>query len=1170
MNKQCYSVLIILLIHFNLFSQKEANIWYFGENAGLDFSTNPPTALTDGQLNTTEGCSSFSDVNGNLLFYSDGISVYNKNHQLMTYTNGDLANNLEGNPSSTQSGMIIPKPGSSDIYYLFTIGTDFVPPNIIANPGFNYYEVDLSKNSGLGEITNGPINLAIDPLTNFDQSASWSEKVTAVKGKDCNTFWVLSFVNDTFYAYKVNEFGVDVNNVVLSPVNFSDSDKRGYLQVSPDGTKIAFADYNDVQNSFNGSLVLFDFDSETGLVNPTSSEVLINVGSQESPYGVAFSQQSNKLYTSVYDGGFNVYQFDLESTNIAQSKQLISSKTGFRGALQLGPDGKIYASIPDQQYLDVIENPNDDANNVTYSSNSIFLNGNFTTQGLPPFLASLLLPIEITDTTNNQIINNQDLQYCTGESIIIQPETISGTNITYEWVFNNGITSTTIANTSDLNLNNLTTLNNGTYELTVTLEDVCANKTTLEGTFTIGVFDPPTANQPTDINFCDTDGDGFNIFDFQNDITPIILGTQDPNQFDVLFFLSLTDAENNINTAALSNPYTNTTAFDSQDIYVRIHNSNAPDACYDLTQFNLTITAIPEPSQPQDYTVCDDNINGGDTDGFYNNFLLSSKDSEILGSLSSSDYNISYHSSLTGAQTDATTDLIDKNLPYRNTTINEQLIYVRIENSKNSGCYVVSEDSSTSFKPFKLIINPLPTVNNIVFIQCDTDFDASSIINLELTQENISTNYTNESFKYYTSESNAIADISEITNINSYAANNGDIVWVKTISTEECYRISQIEIDISFTGNINYTNEFKQCDDLLDIDGNNTSNNDDEDGITFFDISSVNTDVKNLFPVATQNDLEILIFESIDDRNILNNPITDLTNYRNQNIPAFTSQSLYIKVINKNNNGCEGLGEFTILTEAIPKFEIESPQILCLNTTPLVLEVTNNTNFNYSWIKNDNPSVILSNTYQVDAYEEGEYSITVFDTNTNYSCEYTQIVKVIASNSASIDINAITIIDDSNNNSITIDTTYLGEGDYEFALFNDTGIVRDYQTEPYFDNLEGDIYTISIKDTFNCGFPAEIQVSVIDFPDFFTPNNDGYNDTWSIQGVNATFYPNSTITIFDRYGKKIAEIPIDSNGWDGLYNGKILPSTDYWYSISLVDPTGNTRNKKGHFSLLRK
>jgi hypothetical protein len=125
---------LLLFFAFNIYSQKEANFWYFGRSAGIDFNSGTPMAITDGTLNTLEGCSSLADADGNLLFYSDGSKVYNKDHNLMTYTNGNPADNLKGNPSSTQSGMIIPKPGSNSIYYLFTVGDNF-------NPAFDLYNI---------------------------------------------------------------------------------------------------------------------------------------------------------------------------------------------------------------------------------------------------------------------------------------------------------------------------------------------------------------------------------------------------------------------------------------------------------------------------------------------------------------------------------------------------------------------------------------------------------------------------------------------------------------------------------------------------------------------------------------------------------------------------------------------------------------------------------------------------------------------------------------------------------------------------------------------------------------------------------------------------------------------------------------------------------------------
>jgi gliding motility-associated-like protein len=121
-----------------------------------------------------------------------------------------------------------------------------------------------------------------------------------------------------------------------------------------------------------------------------------------------------------------------------------------------------------------------------------------------------------------------------------------------------------------------------------------------------------------------------------------------------------------------------------------------------------------------------------------------------------------------------------------------------------------------------------------------------------------------------------------------------------------------------------------------------------------------------------------------------------------------------------------------------------------------------------------------------------------------------------------------------------------------------------------FENLVGGFYTIVVQDKNGCRPNAELLVSVIEFPKFFTPNNDGINDTWAIKGANAIFFPNAQINIFNRFGKVVVQIDVDALGWDGSYAGKILPSDDYWFSIILVDRNGITRERKGNFSLLRR
>ena len=920
--------ILLFFMALNLFSQKEANFWYFGKNAGVNFNTTPPTGVTNGQINTDEGCSSFSDFNGNLLFYSDGISVFNKNHVVMNYSNGNPGNDLQGNPTSTQSGMIIPKPGSASIYYLFTVGTDAVLNTEPENPGFNFYTIDISKNNNLGEIIEGPINLAIDPTTNSDLSKNWSEKVAAVQGKECNTFWVVSFVQNTFFAYKIDVSGVRVSDVVTSRVNFTAKDKRGYLNISPDGTKIAFADYNQISISKIGSLLLFDFNNESGAVS-LNPEVLIPNFSNNSPYGVSFSRNSKKLYASTYNDKFNIYQFDLNQTDIASSKTKIITKNGYRGALQLGPDGKIYISIPDKTHLDAIENPNAAANKIIYTNNAINLGGKLTGQGLPPFISSLLIPIEITEEVSNQVVNDENLQFCTGDNKTFIPEPLTGTNIMYQWFFNDE--TIPIDTNPNLTLNNLSKANSGKYTLIVNLTNECGISTQREGAFNIEVFDAASAKKPIDIIFCNTDLTQAYSFDLETLKNIEILDGLDSTVFNVLYFDTLEKANDNIAGTNLAIPYLVNGA-GSQIIYARVVNKTVPNTCFAITNFTLKITSEPEPIQPTAYRLCDDTASaGGDTDGVTNSFRLSTKDAEILGTLSALQYTISYHTALADAQTSSTTNAIDKNADYQVT--NTQTIYVRVENKVNVDCYIVSDDTAgSSFTSFQLIVDPLPVIkaNPVIIKQCDDNPDLISTFNLTEAEISISDNRANETFEYYNTEAEAIAGTPQVANKLMYFVNNTGEAWVRTISNQGCYKISKLELIVSFASDVDYNRNFIACDDFLDADGNNTTSNSDTDGITFFDFSEAEQEVINLFPVLIQPNLEILFYETIADRNASVNEIPDISNHRNNNDPSYiNSQIIYIKIKNKVNNNCSGIGQLTLTIQPFPLVNKPSDFNLC-------------------------------------------------------------------------------------------------------------------------------------------------------------------------------------------------------------------------------------------------
>ena len=171
-------------------------------------------------------------------------------------------------------------------------------------------------------------------------------------------------------------------------------------------------------------------------------------------------------------------------------------------------------------------------------------------------------------------------------------------------------------------------------------------------------------------------------------------------------------------------------------------------------------------------------------------------------------------------------------------------------------------------------------------------------------------------------------------------------------------------------------------------------------------------------------------------------------------------------------------------------------------------------------------------------------------------------INISSSSIASITSEQIEITDISDNNIIEIFTSNLGIGNYEFAIQKEGEPIGFYQDDPIFENIASGIYRVFVNDKNNCG-EVSINISVVGYPKFFTPNNDGYNDFWQITG--AANFPNLKTLIFDRYGKLMAEISSNDTGWNGLHNGKKMMSNDYWFKTDL----GNGKTFSGHFSLKR-
>ena len=669
--------------------QGEANNWYFGQNAGITFNTSPPSALTNGRLNTLEGCTTISDPNGKLLFYTDGSTVYNRNHTVMQ--NGF---ELKGDESSTTSAIIIPQPGNNRFYYIFTVDE---PHHFNAdsdsetsdgdgsNDGLNYSVVDMTLDGGNGAVVSSQKNIPLityNPSNAEESLYKCSEKITAVKSEDCNTFWIISHFKDTFYAFRISTTGITTTPVtsqtgITVPTSGYRRNALGYIKASPQGDKLAVAHFGlatEPGGNGPGKVLLYNFDNTTGQVR---NETELYDG--DSPYGIEFSQSGDRLYTTISRGddgleGSFLYQFDLTlpSDQIAANGKRIrneNNEDSFEtngGALQIGPDGKIYRAEFDintvsGDYLGVIENPEAAADEVIYTQKGILLNTDRNRAGrigLPPFIQSIFA--KKIDIINNGDADTLLLELCEGDSYILQYDDIPGA--TYTWFFNN----TAIANTNSFLEVNIS----GNYRLEV---DQNNGDCPLIGAATVKVNALPDVT-PTSLTQCDPDNDGFTIFNLTSAISDLI---EDDTNTTIQFFETMSSAQTNTNAIANTENFQNTP---SQLLFARVTNTRT--GCYAITTLDLLVTSN---TIPDIYLIaCDDD---GAEDGFYE-FDLSQADAEILRTVSGNNVSITYHKTQEEA--------LLKNNPI-NTYVNEiqgtqeeDVIFARTEEDNNS-CYAVNQ-----------------------------------------------------------------------------------------------------------------------------------------------------------------------------------------------------------------------------------------------------------------------------------------------------------------------------------------------------------------------------------------------------------------------------------------------------------------------------------------------
>lgn len=495
-----------------------------------------------------------------------------------------------------------------------------------------------------------------------------------------------------------------------------------------------------------------------------------------------------------------------------------------------------------------------------------------------------------------------------------------------------------------------------------------------------------------------------------------------------------------------------------------------------------------------------------DNDGF-TTFNLRDNDADLING----DPNIviTYHPTSSSATT-----LPDN---YTNqTAFTNETVWAKITDSSN-GCY--------AFKSFDLIVNTIPTVTAAQLTQCDFQLNPDGLTSFNLNEAigALTGNNPNYSVEFY-AQGNPTPLNTIYTNIQ-----NPQNLNVKVINnTTQCYTYTTLTLNV--TVNPTITISLHEC----DADGT-------EDGITAFDLTETG--------FATGGNT-VTYFTNSNDALLEQNEILLPTEFRNT---TANNQLLYARI--ENGNDCIGINIVNLIVDKLPNIEITDEDVFCLNkpTTPVTLHAglgtQNPSLFTYLWTPGG------ETTSTIDVLASGTYTVKVSNAA---NCFKVRTIIVKDSNLAVVE--NVAVIDLSDNNTITV----LVQGNEDEFLYSLDAPNGPFQDSNYFEDVIPGIHMVYIKDKDQCGTVPK-EVSVLGIPSFFTPNGDGYNDTWRIKGMEKGFYSKSIIYIFDRFGKLLKQMSPSGEGWNGLFNNQPVAATDYWYVMQLEDG----RTIKGHFALKR-
>ena len=566
-------------------------------------------------------------------------------------------------------------------------------------------------------------------------------------------------------------------------------------------------------------------------------------------------------------------------------------------------------------------------------------------------------------------------------------------------------------------------------------------------------------------------------------------------------------------------------------IYTRVISATTA-SCQSVGTFSVTVNNPPLQTVVSNTDIC-----------LLDTFLLNTKDAEALAGQNPT-VSTSYYESFNNAIT--TTSPINKNtaLPL---VLGTKTYYIRLYDSATQCITVLN---------FDINVFPNPTITQPDPIKhCG---EGTAVFNLESRIDQITNGNTNYQVSFHETLADLNAGISITTPTNYTSTTTTIYILVVDPSNNNCSAITTIDLEVlTLPGAINNPTPIETCNDS---------------GFELFDITVRETEMAGTTPVA-----DIAYRYYID----INDALSNNTNYIS-NPTQFTNtvgflQTIYVRLNSKTNRdsetniACFRILELDLYVRPFPENNISNTAyIICVNQdtntiTPVEIKTLLNTaNYTFTWytgfdaIAGNEINGQTGNSFITAT--AGAYSVLV--TNISNVAMCSSIFNFTTENSLvpnSIISNPTELIAFGVDNSITANALP-PSNDYLYSI---DGIY--WQESPVFTNVLPGNYILNVRNKFGCG---EVSTSFIiaDFPSFFTPNGDGFNDTWNIQGSEALDVV--TIYIFDRYGKLLKQLAPDGLGWDGTFNGQPLPSDDYWFKL-IYTKDNSTKEYKSHFTLKR-